>query len=555
MKKEIRYRTWVIAWFFLIQGLIWLFIQWRNASILESSGWSREKQLRQASDYISLSTISWSTYWPDAAKLKLWDFSNLTGIYNNSWWSQPEWRTDIAKAWFMYGKKDFESVHQILANIKVKDTRIISLVLGLRSWVFCKQRMQVECSILARDSVILDPFSPLWYLLMGQSYRSTRQFQEAKKSFEQYEILSWTITPEYLLYRGINYFYTRDRDLSKKDLMRITGDPLYGFEATIFLGRNELDNKNYTGAMKIFSRAMEKNSTGSILPYLWLARTERKQKDFNSAMQLYESGYVLFPNNIELITDMMQLASLQKNQILVNDLKNAITMSLGSSVYNHELAGRRYREIGETEESEKVIRLGITYLSGNSDTIGFQEQKRNIYTQLHHTLIQHIFDRFVFKGDNTNTRYAELDSINSNESQLLFTKMLQNKLFKHNNPVQASIWFTWRILTEKEFVFAKARYNILSNDFLSANITIASIKTGAGDDIKINRLKAALQMQQGNLTEAYKYINTIRSAGYLAKLPEGELETEFWLWQQAMKPFKPWIDWLLPYLDPDKLLD
>jgi hypothetical protein len=75
------------------------------------------------------------------------------------------------------------------------------------------------------------------------------------------------------------------------------------------------------------------------------------------------------------------------------------------------------------------------------------------------------------------------------------------------------------------------------------------------NDIKIARLRAAYRMQQWNLPKAYEYINIIRNAGYLAKLNNWEQETEFRLRQQAMRPFKPWIDRLLPFVDPDKLLD
>lgn len=55
-------------------------------------------------------------------------------------------------------------------------------------------------------------------------------------------------------------------------------------------------------------------------------------------MKYYQQGYDLFPNNIELVTDIMQLASTQNDFQMINDLKNAITMAVGNSPSSHELA-------------------------------------------------------------------------------------------------------------------------------------------------------------------------------------------------------------------------
>jgi hypothetical protein len=50
--------------------------------------------------------------------------------------------------------------------------------------------------------------------------------------------------------------------------------------------------------------------------------------------------------------------------------------------------------------------------------------------------------------------------------------MLQNKLYDRNNPAIPSLQFTGRILTNDEFAFAKVRYNILTNDFDRALISL-----------------------------------------------------------------------------------
>lgn len=553
-KKVLRLK---IVWFFLLQCLIRLIVSIINTNQNESSGFSEEKQLRQRSDYSSLSAInSWSNiYRSQAAVMKNGDMNIRTGIYDNTRWLLPEWWTNIAKAGHMYELKQTETAHIILNNTYTKDPRLTSLILWIRSWLFCKQRLYAECWALARDSVIIDPYAPLGYYLMGQQLRINRNYTEAKKFLEQYEQLSGVITNDYLFNRGLVYYYTRDRELSTADLNSITGDPVLGFEATIFLGRNQYDIKNYDKAKSYFARSLEKNMTWNALPYLWLARTARKVRNYDEAYSRYNSGYELFPNNIELITDMMQLAKITKNQELIDELRNAITMSLWSSVYNHELAGRRYREIGETQASEDVIRLWMTYLSGIVMNIWYAEQVRSLETQLHNTLIKHIIDRYSLFDNRTQSLYKEIDSLNINESQTIFIKMLQNKLYDRYNPATPSPQFSGRILTNDEFAFAKVRYNILTNDFDRSLISLQSLEQWKWNDIKIARLRAAHRMQQGNLPKAYEYINIIRNAWYLAKLNNWEQETEFRLRQQAMRPFKPWIDRLLPFVDPDKLLD
>jgi hypothetical protein len=456
------------------------------------------KQLRQRSDYLSLSIVqSWSdSYRSQAALMKNGDMSIRTGIYDNTRWFLPEWWTNIAKAGHMYNLKQTETAHAILNNTYTKDPRLTSLILWIRSWLFCKQRLYAECWALARDSVIIDPYAPLGYYLMGQQLRISRNYTEAKKFLEQYEQLSGVITNDYLFNRGIVYYYTRDRELSSSDLNRITGDPVLGFEATIFLGRNQFDLKNYDKAKEYFARSLDKNMTGNALPYLWLARTARKVRNYDEAFSRYGSGYELFPNNIELITDMMQLAKITKNQELIDELRNAITMSLWTSVYNHELAGRRYREIGETQASEEVIRLGMTYLSGMIMNIWYTEQVRSLETQLHNTLIKHVIDRYSLFDDRTKSLYKEIDILNINESQTIFIKMLQNKLYDRNNPAIPSAQFTGRILTNDEFAFAKVRYNILTNDFDRALISLQWLEQWKWNDIKIARLRAAYRMQQ-----------------------------------------------------------
>lgn len=145
-----------------------------------------------------------------------------TGTYGSSWGMQPEWRTLIAKAGHMLNKKDYDSAHQILSTTQAKDTRIVSLILALRAQLYCNQRMRTECAILARDSVILDPFAPLGYMLKGIAYRNQREYEDAKLAFDQYISLSGELSPEFLFNRGITYYYTRDRELSKLDLEQIT---------------------------------------------------------------------------------------------------------------------------------------------------------------------------------------------------------------------------------------------------------------------------------------------------------------------------------------------
>lgn len=122
-------------------------------------------------------------------------------------------------------------------------------------------------------------------------------------------------------------------------------------------------------------------------------------------------------------------------------------------------------------------------------------------------------------------------------------------------PLQVSKTFTGRLLSVDELEFAKARYYILTDNYSEAKKTIDEIPLGQGNDINVLWLRAAYYLQQENTDEAYKYINGIREGGYLAKLPTGEPETEFRLWQQAFKPFRPRIHRLIPYLSPEKLID
>jgi hypothetical protein len=88
---------------------------------------------------------------------------------------------------------------------------------------------------------------------------------------------------------------------------------------------------------------------------LRLARTELKNNKEAAALQLLQQGRLLQPKGVELLGDLLNLASITNDSKLQSEIKRDIESYVGNSINNLLVAGRRYREIGDYKNAEMFL--------------------------------------------------------------------------------------------------------------------------------------------------------------------------------------------------------
>ncbi len=542
----------ILIRFLAVQALIGLVLTFVWQVSKEVSGNDTIASLWSKGSYQEIintpSTSTQDTMWQQAAILKLGYMHVWTGMQATSPGAYPTRRTTILKAGYLKGKGTPEEAERLLSTLKAKDPGVIGLILALRASLYCDQKKWLECAILAQDSITYDPLAPLGRAYNGIALRQQRIYAPAKKAFETYTSLSGYISQEIMFYRGVVYYYTRNRDLSTGDLSKLINHPVYGFDAKVFLGRNYYDLKDLGAAKNWFLKAKEEKGTGSVTPYLRLARTFLVKKDYATAMSRFQQGYELFPNAMELLTDMLKVAHLQNNTALIKQLENSINYALGTSPGNHEIAWRIHRELKQYDVAENYIRKGIVLLTWVTNPLTQQQQQGALFTQLHHILIKKLYNELQ-QGKRSDDSYAELVELNINTGQLVFMEGLRS-LAKGDNETALDT-FQWLPvpISSVDIPYIMARYTIHSRQFGRAHQIIANLKPRAGQEVKTLRLKRALTTFEG-APQANDYLAQLYNLRAIPQPKNGEVVDQVYLLQIAQNGFRPWITRINTYFTP-----
>ncbi|MFA7285128.1 MAG: hypothetical protein WC004_04905 [Candidatus Absconditabacterales bacterium] len=483
-----------------------------------------------------------------AASLKMGHSEIRTGLYKDASGVYPDRWNTILKAGYLKDKGAPADAEKLLSYQQHKDYSIISLIMSLRASLYCDQKRRLECNVLAQDSTRLDPLAPLGRGINGMALRQQRIFAEAKKNLETYVALSGNLSHDIQFYRGIVTYYTRNRDISTGSLMTLVNHPVYGFDAMIFLGRTYYDLKDTTAARTWFARAQQLRSTGSALPYLWLGRTAMIWKDYPTAMRQYLSGYELFPNAIELLSDILKLATLQNNTALIEQINSSITFAVGANASNHEIAGRTYKELKQYDLAQEYISKGLSYLTGTNPLL-LQQQTTALHTQLHDLLIIQIFNNLKNKQSSP-LQYAQLAAININTGQVAFMQGIEKLTQGDDAAALGHFDKTIFKISELDARYILARYTVLSKEYGRTYQIINNLPIQQGQEAKRLRIQRAIATRQGLTIQANGYLQQLYGLKAVATPASGQVVDETYLWQQAYRGFRPRIHWVSNYMTP-----
>lgn len=553
--KLAKYALFLIC-FALLQWAIRLLVASNQHRLTETSWTNSLLRSWRNWDYIAMvqsqSLSPLDLMWKQAAFIKIGKIDTRSWLVV-SWLSvYPDRRNTITKAALIKQTDNIDWTESVLASYKAKDKKIWSLIYGLRASLYCDEKRWIECGMLADASITDDPSAALGRGLRWIAMRQQKRYNDAKKALDWYFKLGGYPSPIMIYYHWVSNYYTRNFEHSTWSLLLIKDDPQYGFDSMIFLWRNYYDLKDYKTAWDRFNKALYTRSTGSVLPYLRLGRIATIQKKYPLALVYYLSGYDLFPNNTELIGDLIQVTSINNNTALLNQFKNAASYSVWNNITNYQIIGTSYRNIKEYDLAQEYIRKGIALLPTQTNKALAQEQSTALYSQLHHLLIQEAFHNLAIWASN-NKVYQELEIANINSWQIAFMQGLDSLI--NNNETWANIAF-WRLpffVSSIDRQFILARYTIFMWKTEQANQIIKTIPKNSWQEVKIARLQRAIATLQNDTKQAQSQIAYIDSLKQLKKPNNNQDNKEAYLRNQAYSAFRPRINRISSYLYQQKI--
>lgn len=156
-------------------------------------------------------------------------------------------------------------------------------------------------------------------------------------------------------------------------------------------------------AKTIFNTLIERkyNDPGVYQNYANIFKTE---KDTNQALTIIQSGRLLFPNDIGLINDEMNIYLTRGQfQLVIDKLKKAIELNPNSAEY-HFVLGRTYENIADTSNARINYEMAISLKSNYFDAIYslgamYFNMAVEVNDSMNNTLDQKIYDKLLPQRD------------------------------------------------------------------------------------------------------------------------------------------------------------
>lgn len=549
----------------VVNWLLFFSIQYFTQS---SASTVTDEQLREKNQYLALvGSTGDQTLRTVAAKSKLWDMQTARDGFLSMRFEQIPYRRDsIRKAMYLRSKDDLIWAEQVLANTTHEDPIIRSLVLWVRAYFFCEQKLRLECETLAQDSSVLDPLSPLGLLLQGITNSAQNNFTQAKDFFERVEKLDGDCSEGSCLYhRWRTAFYASQYEKAIEDLSFLLWDDDYDYEVRIVLWRISLNQKDFEKAKERFISAREVKWWEDWAVELRLARVALASNDVSQAMNLYRGAYLSGGYGIELITDYLKIAYLSENTWVVQELLPLLSDMVKDQPRNYLVSAKVLREVGEIEMAKDFLERWYDFVVSWED-----ERQRAVYEtdfrwEKHHQLVQQVYSSLVswstlsLSWDVTGswtilltwdqlraTLFSDLDSLGVNEKQVAFLRWLSAVIASWADTTGS--WF--QLLPEISGIdipLIRVWYVLLRGDATRALQILTQMHEFKSDDAKMLWLKWAVTMRLSQNKLSERYLNQLIQSSNLT----GDLSLPS-LRKESFRSFTPWIWRMTPYFSIDR---
>ena len=521
-----------------------------------------EQELRQRWDYFALANMEESKsidpFVRLVATLKLWDIDHAYGdAYELPIASAPDWWQMVYKALTLRSKWDRDSAQAILRGVQADDPILTSLFLELRAQLYCEQQRFEECTLLANDSVKLDPLAAYGIGLQAWAARGQwayAQAHELRKKAEQFDIVA---TNWVQFNRGLTAFYVRDFQAASGDLSVLTvvqtgeKDTQITYDAMLFMGRIALHLEQYEQANTWFlvAKNYKLSQKKSVrVPDLWTARVHMTQGDYTWASAIYASLYAQFPTVVEIITDALVPAYTLGDQAQVIKLKQQLDLVIGTGIESHLLAAQKMLRLGDIDTATSYM-TKADFLLESYPTWDIREQLHQRVRMAWYDVFATSLVQNLQQSGSLAWPLGRLTALAPDSQKTYFFEWLVALLL--DKPADAQLYFSRipGLSTAKDQAYVHVRYLLLTKQPKAALELLTQVVGVTDTDPKTLWMKRALAAYIWDETLATSYVDALRAGG-VQLLPES---TNKQLWQTAMVSFRPWIDRLLMYANHEYL--
>ena len=476
----------------------------------------------------------------------------------------PSWNPDLnrlVKASFLLQRDQTQAALDTLRQTPTTPHNTLSLSLALRSHIYCLQKDFEACYTLSQEAKKLDPSSALAHMVSWYASRTLKLYKEGQNDFATVDALSGTVTGIYKMQRWVTAFYARDLDKARDDLESFVDDPVYNFDALVFLWRTAYDQQDYDTAIKRFEEALMVKEYKNRIPYMRLGRIAMRKDDLAEAEKQYNYSSLLVKNNTELLTDQLYLYYKLWNTDKIQELTKTIQSSIPGSSSTYEVFGRRSRNIGQLDISEQYLRDGTRYLADIENEFIRSETKNRLQYQLAATLLQKMYENIYTKETSDVPISAQLDEI---KALWLNTRHIDTYIARSAFKEWDYIWAKEQMQTiftdfwDIEMIAMRFWWAVGRWDFDSAwDIIWIRPDEDPNRDDETKKIRerqytwmlAILHTYQWNPELAYTTLSTLSEDPDRVWPPNDGPYTKYRLLTQAHSQFWPWIYWITPYID------
>lgn len=561
---------WVAAGMAVISTLVMFFMRWIAGEPTLGGSEMEALWTRGAYAQIAKSRAPWdnrAATWI-AATIKAGNYEKgVAQLEKMSVVWNTERLREFSKALILREKGDLKGADKVMEQMWPQEKSVASLVAAIRAQWMCDQKIRSDCKTFAERSVELDLLAPYGMLLNAWVLRVQRDFKGASALYARAAALSGAENNRVRFNRGVTSFYMRQFSWAIEDLSRVVDDSTYGYEAKIFLWRSYLDSGKYADAAETFQKAFAQQWTEKRDSALWMGRVEMAQKNWTGALERYRKWYDKFPTALELVTDMVVPAARLGDTELVAELEKTILKEVKTVVSSYEIAGRKLREAGEYDAAHVVLEQWMKYASGDVQT-------KQLTTQLQLTIFAQAF-ALIQEWRSIYPMVAQLQKLDANPEQIAFLQWLA--MLRAGEPSSAATLFAKipTLANKQDQAYIWVRYNLFVGNIEMAQEVLDAVHasllseaqwsvsslwwaSGRGimgtDNFKIPWLNRALARVQDNGEEAKKHLDALFSWWYISDenpwAEDGSL-TEKELWRLAFDAFKPWVWWMTIFFDEE----
>lgn len=457
----------------------------------------------------------------------------------------------IKKAFFLESKWDSVGAEQLLSLETHEDAATRALYLALRAYFYCTQNKYEECSVLAEDSVILDPLAPIWLQIQWVAFVNQRKFVQAKDAFERAQKIGGLCTSSICLYhRWLTSFYTTAYESAQSDLSIITWDQMYWNNALLFLWRIAYNKQQWTWAVDYFTQVITNKSWSDWNAELWLARVDNAQWKTQQAFDRTNKTYTSWWYGIELLTDMVQYAHLLWNQSQVDILLQEIQSKVWTSLFAHLIVTRALISLWYFDLAWQYLQMWLTLTQQWEDDDQKQQFREDFEKEWLKLWMFQLYNALQ-KSKPTEEMIMQLQQKYENgKEQIAFFLLLQQMI--QRNSIAVWTWIeTIPVLQQNdERTYVLIWWDLLNDQPIQALERLVREFPWWENTPRHLWIKRAItkRLWQQELSRWYE-----EKLRLLNSIDENDERNDQFLRKKAFTAFDPWLLRMYPYLSPDRL--